>query len=516
MLKKSNLWMSYNRDGTYTNPIIYSDYSDPDVIRVNDDFYLVSSSFNCVPGPQLLHSNDLINWTIKGKVFTSQQPCNVYDKPKHGCGVWAPSIRYHNDEFYIYYGDPDFGIYMTKTKDPFGEWDTPILIKEAKGWIDPCPFWDSNGSAYIVHAWANSRAGIKSILTLNKMNKEGTKIIDEGVMIFDGRKTQPTIEGPKIYKRNDYYYIFAPAGGVKTGWQTVLRSKNIYGPYEEKIVMYQGNTDINGPHQGAWVELKSGESWFVHFQDKGPYGRIVHLQPLVWIDDWPVIGIDKDKDGKGEPVVKYKKPDVAKNYPVCFPQTSDDFNNAELGLQWQWHANPKNNWFSLTENKGHLRLYSMQLPNNFRNFWSVPNLLLQKFPSEEFTITVKLDFNSNNEGDFAGLIIMGADYCRLSIKRGNNKFSISQAICKDAESGNLETESESLILSSNIMFLKVKVVKNAECSFNYSCNGKIFNTIGKVFNAKAGKWIGAKVGLFCVGINGNRKSFADFDWFKVK
>ena len=327
-------------DGTYTNPIIDADYSDPDVIRVGNDFYLTASSFNCIPGLPILHSKDLVNWRIIGHALQEQPPRDVFARPQHGNGVWAPAIRFHNNYFYIFYGYPDFGIYMVKSRHAAGPWSEPLLMRPARGWIDPAPFWDDDGNAYLVHAWANSRSGIKSILTINRMSPDGTKLLDDGKTVFDGRVNHPTIEGPKLYKRYGYYYIFAPAGGVATGWQTVLRSKNIYGPYEDRIVMDRGKTDINGPHQGAWVELESGESWFVHFQDRGAHGRVVHLQPLKWINDWPVIGIDVDGDGKGEPVAKHRKPDVGREYPLRVPQTSDEFAGIKLGLQWQWHANP--------------------------------------------------------------------------------------------------------------------------------------------------------------------------------
>ena len=283
----SKTWVADNGDGTYKNPVIHADYSDPDAIRVGDDYYMVSSSFNHIPGLPILHSKDLVNWKIIGHALKKQPPCDVYDKVRHGAGVWAPSIRYHNNEFYIYYPDPDFGIYLVKAKNIIGPWTEPLLIEAGKGLIDPCPLWDDNGKTYLVHAYAGSRAGIKSIIVIKEMNKEGTKIIGNGVMVYDGHESDPTIEGPKFYKRNGYYYIFAPAGGVSTGWQTVLRSKNIYGPYERKVVIDQGTTSINGPHQGAWVTTQTGEDWFLHFQDKEAYGRIVHLQPMKWINDWP-------------------------------------------------------------------------------------------------------------------------------------------------------------------------------------------------------------------------------------
>ena len=251
------VWSADNGDGTYRNPIIFADYSDPDVIRVRDDFYLVASSFNCSPGLPVLHSKDLVNWTIIGHAF-QRYPYESFNTPQHGNGVWAPSIRFHGGEFYIYFGDPDRGIFMTKATNPAGPWDPLVHVKEAKGWIDTCPFWDDDGNAYLVHAWARSRAGINSILTINRMSADGKTLLDEGKLVFDGHAHHPTIEGPKLYKRDGYYYIFAPAGGVGTGWQTVLRSKNIFGPYEDRIVMDQGRTNINGPHQGGWVELKSG------------------------------------------------------------------------------------------------------------------------------------------------------------------------------------------------------------------------------------------------------------------
>ena len=224
-------WVADNGDGTYKNPIINADYSDPDAIRVGDDYYLISSSFNQSPGLPILHSKDLVNWTIIGHALTVQLPVEHFSKVQHGNGVWAPAIRYHNNEFYIYYPDPDFGIYLTKAKNISGPWTEPVLVQAGKGLIDPCPLWDDNGKVYLVHALAGSRAGFKSVILMKELNAAGDKVISDGVLVYDGHEVDGTIEGPKIYKRNNYYYIFAPAGGVSTGWQTILRSKNIYGPY---------------------------------------------------------------------------------------------------------------------------------------------------------------------------------------------------------------------------------------------------------------------------------------------
>lgn len=335
----SEVWVSDLGNGTYKNPVLYSDYSDPDVIRVGDDYFMTASSFNEIPGLPILHSKDMVNWKLVNYAITDLIPKETYKVPQRGNGVWAPSIRFHKGEYFIYWGDPDFGVFMVKTKDPLGKWEEPVWVMEGKGLIDTCPLWDDDGNAYLVHGWAGSRAGVKSILTINKMNPEGTKVLDKGVHIFDGHDAHPTVEGPKFYKRNGYYYIFAPAGGVATGWQLVLRSKNIYGPYEEKIVLEQGKSKINGPHKGAWVDTPNGQDWFYHFQDVDAGGRLVHLQPMKWEKDWPVIGIDTDKNGIGEPVLTHKKPEVGKIFPIETPAESDEFNDDKIGLQWQWSAN---------------------------------------------------------------------------------------------------------------------------------------------------------------------------------
>ena len=393
----------------YRNPIIHADYSDPDAIRVGEDYYMTASSFNAVPGLPLLHSKDLVNWRLIGYALKRQPPFDHFSKPQHGNGVWAPAIRHRNGEFYIYYPDPDFGIYLTKARSINGPWSDPLLIAPGKGLIDPCPLWDDDGKVYLVHAFAGSRAGIKSVIVIKQMNAAGTQVVDDGVLVYDGHDIDPTIEGPKLYKRNGYYYIFAPAGGVSTGWQLVLRSKNIFGPYERKVVLDQGSTPINGPHQGAWVNTPKGGDWFIHFQDKEAYGRIVHLQPMQWRNDWPVIGMDKDGDGKGEPVLTYQTPTTGKAYSL---PTSDEFNANTLGLQWQWHANPKLTWAFPDPAKGVLRLFSDQTP---KNLWEAPNLLLQKFPAETFSATTKFSCHPRLEGEQFGFVVMGASYAHLSI-----------------------------------------------------------------------------------------------------
>ena len=524
----SRTWVADKGDGTYQNPVLYADYSDPDVCAAGDDFYMTASSFNCIPGLPILHSNDLVNWSLVNYALPVQEPQEFFDKAQHGKGVWAPAIRFHNGEFYIYWGDPDYGIYLIKAKDPKGEWTKPVLVKAGKGMIDPTPLWDEDGKVYLIHAYAGSRSGVNSILVICELNAEGTEVISDPVMVFDGNDGKNhTVEGPKLYKRNGYYYIFAPAGGVATGWQLVLRSGNIYGPYESKIVMAQGKTTVNGPHQGGWVDTNTGESWFVHFQDQGAYGRVIHLNPMKWINDWPVIGADKDMDGCGEPVTTYKKPNVGRTYPVATPPESDEFNTRHLWLQWQWHANKKDT-YGFTTGLGYIRLYAGSLSKEFVNFWEVPNLLMQKFPAEEFTATAKLTFTAKQDGEQAGIIVMGWDYSYLSVRKAGDKFILQQAVCKDAEQQNPEQVKELASFPVEYLkmpgvadnewktvYLRVKVTKGAVCTFAYSLNGKKYTTVGDAFTARQGKWIGAKVGLFCVTPNDGNRGWADVDWFRM-
>ena len=501
--------------GTYSNPVLHADYSDPDVIRVGDTFYMVASSFNCVPGLPILRSKDLVSWQLTGYALNRLQPEEYYSQVRHGGGVWAPCIRYHNEEFYIYYPDPDHGIFMVKAKDPSGPWSEPVAVREGRGMIDPSPLWDDDGKAYLVYAFAGSRAGVKSVLMVSRMNAGGTKVSDDAVMVFDGHDANPTVEGPKFYKRNGYYYIFAPAGGVTNGWQLALRSKNIFGPYEEKIVMHQGSTYVNGPHQGAWVTTESGEDWFIHFQDKGAYGRIVHLQPLKWVSDWPVIGSDEDGDGTGEPVTSFSRPSAVREGPELSPPVDDEFNGSTAGLQWQWHANPSLSWGYPSEAYGCFRLNCIPKPDSMRNLWDVPNLFLQKFPAEKFRVSAYMKCNLRSEGEEAGMVVMGQDYQYISLKRTEGKLIVRVVRCPEANKGSIEEILFSEEAESGEIYFSVSVAPGALCKFSYSYDGVVFNEAGDAFTARAGLWIGAKIGFFALrdGFT-NDAGYADLDWFR--
>lgn len=513
------VWQADLGDGRFKNPILYADYSDPDIERVGEDFYMTASSFASSPGLPILHSRDLVNWTIIGHAV-DQLPGGYDGCVRHGDGVWAPSIRYHDGKFWIFFSAPDEGIYMTTAVNPAGPWTPLHMVKEVKGWIDPCPFWDDDGQAYLVHAFARSRCGIKHRLKMCRMKPDGTALLDDGEVIFDGEVHHPTMEGPKMYKRNGYYYIFAPAGGVPTGWQTILRSKSIFGPYEDKIVLHQGDTPVNGPHQGGYVELDSGECWFVHFQDREAYGRIVHLQPMGWEADWPVMGVDTNNDGVGEPVLVYPKPNVGKEYPAAVPDTSDDFEAPVLGLQWQWQGNRKEGWHSLEANPGSLRLYARPLPEGGSILYHAPHILCQKLPAPEFTATARLELKLA-AGELAGLTVFGHDYAYLAAEAVDNGLRLVYAESfgnKDSAAPPAESRSVELALpeGTDTLYLRTECRLEAVFTFSYSLDNETYHPIGGSFTAVPGGWVGAKVGLFALQPAAAKAQggFADVDWLR--
>ena len=505
----------------YSNPIIKADYSDPDVVASPDGkiFYMTASSFQCVPGLPILKSGDLVNWELVNYALNAVPPVEYYGAgvPRHGKGVWAPSIKYHKGEYYIYWGDPDFGIFMVKADDPEGEWSEPVLVREGKGLIDPTPFWDEDGKAYLANGWAASRIGFNSVITISEMRPDGSAVIGAPRIVYDGNDgVNHTVEGPKMYRRGEYYYLLAPAGGVATGWQLAMRSKNIYGPYESKIVMAQGKTGINGPHQGGLLTNADGEDWFIHFQDKGAFGRIIHLNPVSWLNDWPVIGNDEDGDGCGEPVTEWKR-------PASYGMVNKSENISAL---FQWHSNYCD-FFGFQIPDGLMRLYGHQMSSDDANFWEVPNLWMMKFPSDDFSVTtdVVISAKEGTEGVSSGIIVMGWDYCRLGFTQKGDRFVLQLAECYDAEQGGKEIVHDIATLKPSKIYaagalknseialrFRVKVDRKGRCRFSYSVGGGKFKDVSQIFTAREGKWIGAKIGFYSIVPNGVN----DRGWIDVK
>ena len=484
---RSQVLSSDNWDETYDNPMLYADYSDPDVCEGADGgYWMTASSFQCTPGLPILHSTDLEHWDLVNYAVERLLPIEHYNTVHHGCGVWAPSIRCHNRTYYIYWGDPDFGVFMVKSDDPLGQWREPVLVVEGKGVIDPCPLWDEDGRCYLVNGWAASRCGFNSVLTVRELSADGTQVIGKPVLVYDGQvEGNHTIEGPKFYKRDGYYYILAPAGGVEKGWQVALRSRSVYGPYESRIVFNK-----HGIHQGGWVADR-----FIAFQDKGPYGRILHLLEVDWKNGWPMMKEVKGDRMKGE---NYKSP---------------------ISLQYQWHANYQD-CSGFATNSG-VRVYGHPVSSNFKNLWEVPNLYLKKFEGEIFTDTLHMTITATDEGQQSGFVVMGRDYCRLSVELQGEAFVLKRIICREADQhgteesaiiGRIKARSYNAGAKNNYechLSVRIQCEKGALCYFSYSTDGHWFVPVTNPFQARGGKWIGSKYGVFSITHDAKSKGWAE-------
>ena len=530
----SEPWSADLGDGHYRNPILHADYSDPDVIRVGGMFYMTSSSFSNAPGLPLLQSSDMVNWELVGHALPQLPPAQFFAVPQPGKGVWAPALRHHDGKFWIFFPDPDVGIYVM-TADTFaGPWSAPRLILAGKGIIDPAPLWDDDGKAWLVHGWAKSRSGIHNILTLRSMAPDGSRLLDEkGKDIINGEKLPGyfTLEGPKLHKAHGYYYVFAPAGGVENGWQSVFRSRSIEGPYEDRIVMAQGMSAVNGPHQGAWVDGTDGRDWFYHFQDKGAYGRVVHLQPMRWKDGWPVIGEDRDGDGVGEPVMRHAKP-AGRDRGVLVPATTDEFSGEALGLQWQWNANYLPSWASLAASPGYLRLPAQPMADG-ANLREVSFVLTQKFPAPVFGADASVTLNgapggaqsgsrgaaAGADGQRAGLMVLGIRYAWVGLRREGKAAQLVRAVCEAPPPEKCVERSEVLatVPAAATAYLRVRVDADAMAQFSYSLDNKTFSPAGQPFKAGVGRWVGAQLGLFSTvpAAAGGKNVWADIDYFRI-
>ncbi|MDP4502060.1 family 43 glycosylhydrolase, partial [Nonomuraea turcica] len=381
---------------------------------------------------------------------------------------------------------PDVGICQVSAEDPRGPWSEPHVVKPGLGLIDPCPLWDDDGQAYVVHGWARSRAGINNRLTLHRMSPDARIVLDDGTLIIDADLLPGyrTLEGPKLYKRDGVYWIFAPAGGVENGWQSVFRAESVFGPYEDRIVLRQGGTDVNGPHQGGWVDTPSGEHWFMHFQDRGPYGRVVHLQPMTWNGGWPVMGAD------GEPVPGGPVP-VPGGVPGT-PATSDDFSGPGLGLQWSWQANSDPSWWELRD--GRLILACVPGPDDLRQR---PSVLGQRLPGDPCTVTTTLTLDGEGR---AGLAVIGDTAASVVLESTPDGAVL---VCGDAEPVPVKT--------GEPVTIGARVGEGALVTF-LADTGEGPRKVGEPFQATQGRWVGAVIGLFAAGGGAGQ---AIFDAFTV-
>lgn len=492
-------------DGYYTNPILPADYSDPDVIRVGSTYYMVCSDFHFM-GMPVLESDDMVNWRVVSHVYDSIPLPGYGTMERYAQGSWAPSIRFHDGRFWIYFCTPHDGLFMTTSEDARGPWAPLYCVKEVDRWEDSCPFWDDDGSAYLGH----SVLGAGPII-LHRMSPDGKSLLDDGVTIYKG----PVAEGTKLFKKDGWYYLSIPEGGVATGWQTCLRSRSIYGPYEGKRVLEQGSTPINGPHQGALVDTPDGDWWFYHFGQREPLGRIVHLQPVRWVEGFPLIGKDFDGNGVGEPV---------QEWPVPLPEqtcsgTADWANgpffkvSSFKSLLWQWNHNPLRSHAVLTDSILVLR----PLPSP--SLRTAPGQFTLKTVGPHSRANVRLDYSSLQVGQRAGLECIGASFRAVGVEmreeNGRQRaFIFTEHDGQITYHGSLRPAAD----GSHTVWLSVDVQSEANRhQFWYSTDGISRRFVGPVFTQRSDSWKGSRIGLFaydsapCVP-QGGQSEFSCFDY----
>lgn len=475
----------------YLNPILASDYSDPDVIRDGEDFYMVSSSFNFNPGLPVLHSKNLVEWELIGHAI-DELPLEEYKQFVHGGGVWAPAIRKHGNTFYCTYPLYGHGIWVSKTDDIRGEWSKPWCLFPYEGAEDPCPIWTDDGKCYLAIGFAKSMAGFNSQIAVLEVKPDLSETISKTyTVVYDGHNDNPCIEGPKFYRHGDYYYLYCPAGGVKHGWQTALRSKNIYGPYESKIVMMRHDGNINGPHQGALVDLPDGNWAFVHFCDKDAYGRITYLQPARWINDWCICGEVTDELLAGTPVDVGDYPvDIKTGYKISY---SDDFKNG-ISHVWQTPAVCGDNWYK-AENG--LRIYADE-----RNIYSRERMLTQRFSAYDFVAKCEADISALNSG-YAALAVIGFTSYSLCLSRGKIELRV------DTEGKERVIWSKNIDESKTVARLSVEVERRFDevARLIFKVDGE---RVPVAATASKGRWVGARLAIYA---NGGGEAL--FKYFKV-
>ncbi|MET7339028.1 family 43 glycosylhydrolase [Nonomuraea sp. NPDC005650] len=480
----------------YRNPIINADWPDPDAIRVGEMYYLVASSFNRAPGLPILRSPNLLDWEPIGRALPAVPPDAHFELPRHGGGVWAPSIRHHDGLFWIFYPDPDRGVLVLTAEDPAGPWSEPHVLLPGLGVIDPCPLWDDDGRAWMVFGWAKSRSGVNNRLSVVQISPDARRTLSAPTTVIDGDLLPGyfTLEGPKFYQRDGWYWIFAPAGGVSTGWQSVFRSRHVLGPYEDRIVLQQAGTPVNGPHQGAWITSPEGEDWFLHFQDRGVFGRVTHLQPMRWDEEgWPVIGAD------GRPVLEHPAPARALTAPSG-PASNDDFSDTTLGPQWYWQANPRPGWLRL-DGDGFAGLRA--LPNDLGTLRSLPQVLGRQLPGAavEFTTTLRLE--ATELGTRAGAVILGTDYAYVGLVRDAGGIRVET---RSFTPGTGETVRFGTPLRDPSATVALRILSSDEgvCTLQFRVGPRGSWVTGlDGFQATQGHWVSAELGLFATAPPGS-------------
>lgn len=521
-------------NGLFRNPVIPSDYSDPDVIRVGEDYYAIASTFCFSPGMIVIHSKDLVNWEIINHVVDDISFLNPEldwsEMKGYYNGVWAGSLRLHNGKFYCHFATPRGGWFVATTTDIRGKWEVKAMKDSngrelrGRGWDDVCPLWDDDGQAYIIA----SNFGKYWFPHIYKMSPDGTQLLDgvidencdvtKNIDIIGGYVVKPyrTAEANKLYKWNGMYYIYfsevREIHGNKVRVPVMRRSKNIYGPYEEQLLMHsQGKNIDKEPNQGTIIDTEDGKWYFVTHHGTGDFdGRVLSVLPVEWRDGWPHIGKDTDNDGVGEMVWELNRP-VSKVYKGKI-QTSDYFDSQILGHQWEFNHQPKEGKWSLNERNGYLRLYAFgQLRKD--DFFSTGNVVSQRYirwgKGEAVT---RIDIKGMADGQVAGLSHFngGKDYACISVSKNGSDLSIVYKT-KNGKNNERTVNLGNISSRQRTIWLKTEIDFSGKAVFYWSTNGKKYNLCNEEYLLKWGNYRGSRIGIFTYN-NKQEKGYIDIDY----
>lgn len=478
-----------NGNGTFSNPVLYADFPDPDVIRVGDMYYMVSTSMHYFPGVTVMESSDLVNWTIAANAIESFDVHPYYNLDggnRYAKGQWATGIRYFNDQFYLLFTTLTEGSFMVTAKDPHGSW---ILHKLETFLYDPGLFVDIDGRIYVIHGNTN--------IALTELNADGLSVKKDYGLIYQAHRSG--LEGNRCYHIGDYYYIYCTYGGPQ-GSQICLRSKSLTGPFQEREVMHDmANYAPNVIHQGCLIDLPNGEYWSMIFQDHGGLGRMPFLVPTTWIDNWPMLG--NSMNG----IVRLQKP-ILGGKIIDFP-TTDEFDSEKLGLQWQFNHNPDKTKYSLNERTGFLRMKTATVTDSILN---ARNTICQRIFGAHSEAVLKMDISKMKVGDRAGLMILQEPNATLTIEKKTKGYELKMTVSEEIK--------ESKLIKADVIYLKTLVNGISDkVSLYYSLDNDKFLLIGEELKMEF------RLSIFC----GNRYAifnyatkkfggYVDIDWFRVK
>jgi beta-xylosidase len=503
----SNKWGDQG-NGTYRNFILWTELSNPDVVRVGDDFYMVTSTIHLSPSIAVYHSRDLVNWQIIGHVvsdITEFSPKYGFDKMEgQGYGAWAATLRYYNKKFWMYIIDPSEGLFMSTAQKAEGPWTKLFKVSDKlKNHDDCCPIWDDNGEAYLSCAdFSKKRPNSEYQIRIFKMSENGQQLLDTGFVAYKGRIAEAT----KLYKIDSYYYLMFTEQ-LADRMQRIMRSKSIYGPYEVKTALMVNKDDPYKPiTQGSLVQL-ADKKWMYIGQSNYTtiWGWPTALLPVHWVNGWPLIGTDSNNDGIGEMYWNYTKP--IKSNSIYKPQSTDEFNTEKLQPQWEFNFQPMPNAYSLKARKGYLRLNAFKTLN--KNPWSVRNVMLQRIIGQNGKINVELETAQMANGQNAGICGFGAKRVRLIVERkADDDFQVK-----------LENENDSTIIGES--FKKLDKIwfrishTDQIAEFSYSTDNKTFIQFEKQWKLSRWSWLGTRFGIMTWN-NNQDDGFVDFNWFRYK